>query len=80
MKTPALHELQMKERITKPLSELSERSWKMREVPQEWDEANIILIFKTGKGIGSANSTSVKLDFNSRQNSRRNYKRMLISK
>lgn len=35
--------------IVKPLSIISERSWRMGEVPKDWSKANITLVFKRDK-------------------------------
>lgn len=40
---------ELAEVIAKPLSVSLERSWRTREVPENWRKTNVTLVFRTGK-------------------------------
>jgi len=47
--------------IAEPLSIIFERSWRTREVPEDWRKANVIPIFKKGKKEDPGNYRPVSL-------------------
>ncbi|GAB0183596.1 mitochondrial enolase superfamily member 1 [Grus japonensis] len=47
--------------IAVPLSIIFERSWRTREVPEDWRKANVTLVFKNGKKEDPGNYRPVSL-------------------
>ncbi|KGL73555.1 hypothetical protein N309_03907, partial [Tinamus guttatus] len=47
--------------IAKPLSIIFERSWRTREVPEDWKKANVTPVFKKGKKEDPGNCRPVGL-------------------
>ncbi|KFV85992.1 hypothetical protein N308_06800, partial [Struthio camelus australis] len=47
--------------IARPLSIISERSWRSGEVPEDWKKANVTPVFKKGKKEEPGNDRPVSL-------------------
>ncbi|KFV88189.1 hypothetical protein N308_04118, partial [Struthio camelus australis] len=52
---------ELAEVIARPLSIILERSWRTREVPEDWKKANVTPVFKKGKKEEPGNYRPVSL-------------------